>query len=44
MVPLYVMKRITPLAEMAAIMFTENLAPVVLTTGVFPFGAHVVPV
>ena len=35
--------RSAPLAVTAEIMLTLNRAPVVLTTGVFPTGAQVVP-
>jgi transposase len=41
--PCVTMKRNAPCAETAEIRLTLNLAPVVLTTGVSPTGAHVVP-
>ena len=37
------MNRNSPFAEMAEIIFILNLAPVVRTMGVSPFGAQVVP-
>jgi hypothetical protein len=41
--PLTVIKRNSPWALTAEIIFNPNRAPVLLTTGVFPLNAHVMP-